>query len=77
MPWKVARAHWLAVEADRVQAIIEMPKFWHRAWTLESLHAALEEIHMFYSMQDVEAINDELHARGVVEDLPLPPLPPP
>ena len=70
MPWKVSDRRWLQVEADRVQSLIEMPKFWNRAWTAGSLKAALSEIGLKYSLPEVELINDELHTRGVVSDLP-------
>ena len=69
MPWKVTAAKWLQVETDRVLSIILMPKFAHRAWTPESLQEALKEIGLEYSMPEIQLINDELHTRGVVEDL--------
>ena len=69
MPWKVTQTKWLQVETDRVESIILMPKFWHRAWTPESLQEALADIGLEYSMPEIELINDELHTRGVVEDL--------
>ena len=68
MPWKVSAAKWLQVETDRVEAIVLMPKFWHRAWKPESLQETLKEIGLDYSLPEVQLINDELHARGVVED---------
>jgi len=68
MPFKVATAKWLQVEADRVEAIILMPRFWHRAWTPQSLKTTLEEMGLGYSLPEVEEINEELHNRGVVED---------
>jgi len=70
MPFKVSRTKWLQVETDRVQSIILMPKFWARAWTPQSLKAALEEIGLTYSLPEIEAINDQLHTRGIVEDIP-------
>jgi len=69
MPWKVSAAKWLQVETDRVEAIVLMPKFWHRPWRPQSLQEALKEIGLDYSLPEVQLINDELHARGVVEDL--------
>jgi len=68
MPWKVSNAKWLQVETDRVEAIILMPKYWHRAWTPNSLQQTLTTLGLEYSLEEVEAINDELHKRGVVED---------
>lgn len=70
MPWKVAAAKWLQVETDRIEAIILMPRYWNRAWTPESLKDELKETqHLIYSLPEIELINDELHARGVVEDI--------
>ena len=69
MAWKVTKAKWLQVETDRVESIVLMPKFWRRVWTPESLQGALKGIGLEYSMPDVQLINDELHTRGVVEDL--------
>lgn len=69
MPFKVSHDRWLSLEADRLGAIIEMPRYWHRAWTPQSLKQELEETqHLEYSLQEVREINDELHRRGIVED---------
>ena len=70
MPFKVTHARWLQVETDRVQAIIEVPKYWHRAWTPQSLKKELENLGLEYSMPQVQEINEELHRRSVVEDVP-------
>ena len=71
MPWKVEHARWLQVETDRVASIILMPKYWHRAWTPQSLKEELKEpIGLEYSLPEVEEINGELHRRGVVADVP-------
>jgi len=70
MPFKVSHDRWLQVEADRVQVIIEMPKFWHRGWTPQSLQEALLDLGLEYSMPQITEINDELHRRAVVEDVP-------
>ncbi len=73
MPWKIAHAHWLEIETDRVQAIIEMPRYWHHAWTPESLKAEIEGTQKLeYSLPEIQKISDELHRRGVVEDLDEP-----
>ena len=69
MPWKVTPAKWLQVETDRVQEIILVPRFWRRAWTAQSLKAALGEIGLDYSLTDCQEINAELHKRGVVADV--------
>jgi len=68
MPFKVAPAKWLEKEGDRVEEIILMPKFWHRAWTPDSLKDALNELGLEYSLPEVQELNNELHRRGVVED---------
>lgn len=70
MPFRVSHTKWLATETDRVQAIILMPKFWHRAWTPQSLQEALLDIGLDYSMPQILEINEELHRRTVVEDVP-------
>lgn len=70
MPWRVSYANWLQVETDRVQQIILMPRHWHRVWTAKSLQAELAEIGLDYSRPECEQINDELHRRGIVEDVP-------
>lgn len=70
MVFKVSDSQWLKTEGDRVQALILMPKFWHRAWTPESLKGTLNDLGLGYSMPDVLEINDELHQRGIVEDVP-------
>ena len=69
MPFRVSDDTWLKVEANRVQSIICVPKFWRRAWTPESLKEALDEIGLHYSMPEILAINDELHRRDVVTDV--------
>ena len=70
MPFKVSQATWLKRETDRVEALILMPKYWHRAWTPQSLKAELEALGLEYSLPEVEALNGELHKRNVVEDIP-------
>lgn len=69
MSWKVTHDKWLQVEADRVEPIVLMPRFWHRSWTAQSFKAALEKIGLKYSMPEIVELNDELHERGVVEDV--------
>ncbi len=70
MPWKVTDAKWLQVESDRVEAIVLMPKFWRRGWDVAGLKEALDEIGLEYSTPELTLINDELHTRNVVADLP-------
>lgn len=71
MAFKVKHDVWLQNEADRVQGIIFMPKYWHRAWTPQSLKKELADpIGLHYSMSEILKINDELHRRGDVEDIP-------
>lgn len=68
MPFKVKHDTWLKTEADRVELLLVMPKFWKRAWTKQSLQKALKDLGLKYSMPEIEEINDELHTRGIVED---------
>ncbi len=70
MPWGIAHAHWLKLETDRIQSIIEMPRYWHRSWTPESLKEEIEGTQKLeYSLPEIKEISDELLKRGVVEDL--------
>ena len=69
MPFRIRDAVWLKTETDRVQGIILMPKYWHRAWTHQSLKVELETIGLVYSTPEIIRINGELHLRGVVEDV--------
>ena len=73
MPWKVTHAKWLQVEADRVEAVVLLPRFRHQAWTPQKLQGQLAEIGLAYSIPECQEINDELHRRGVVEDVAGPP----
>jgi len=68
-PFRVKHSKWLETEAARVAEIILVPKFWNRAWSPESLKAALKELGLDYSMTDIEEIIGELHAQGIVEDV--------
>lgn len=69
-PFKVKHSKWLEIETSRVEALILMPKFWHRDWTPQSLQEALLEIGLEYSLPQVEELNDEMHRQGIVEDIP-------
>lgn len=69
MPFKVAHDRWLKEETDRVESFILMPKFWRKRWTDQSLKQALLDIGLNYSMPEIREINDELHHRGIVEDI--------
>lgn len=72
MPFKVTDKKWLEKESARVGEIILMPKFWHRAWTDQSLHEALNGLGLTYSLPEVRLLNDELHNQGIVEDINQP-----
>ncbi len=71
MPWKIAHAHWLLVEANRIQSIIEAPRYWRRVWTPQSLQEELAVIGLNYSLPECQELNDELHKRGIVVDVPV------
>ncbi len=78
MPFKVTDKKWLETESARITSILLIPRFWHRAWTPNSLQEALSEIGLIYSLPQVTAINDELHKQGIVEDVKEPaPVPEP
>lgn len=69
MAFRVAHDTWLKTEADRIEGILLMPKFWRRAWTGQSLKEALSDIGLDYSMPEIQELNEELHRRGIVEDI--------
>jgi hypothetical protein len=69
MAFRVSRATALRVETDRVEQIILVPRFWRRVWTTESLLEELHGIGLNYTLEELSRINDELHERGVVEDV--------
>ena len=60
----------LKVCADQVEALITMPRHRIQEWTPESLHKYLIGIGLDYTLEEVERLNDELHTRGIVEDIP-------
>lgn len=71
MSFKVTHKVWLKTEADRIESLLLMPKYWRRAWTPQSLKAELlDPIGLDYSMPEILQLNDELHTRGIVEDVP-------
>lgn len=71
-PFKVSHSTWLDTEAERIKNIILVPKYWHRAWTKESLKETLADIGLEYSMQEIAELNDKLHLLGIVEDVGQP-----
>jgi len=68
MPFEVKHDKYLATELERVTSIILMPKFWNRAWTIQSLKTALNDIGLDYSLPQIKELNEELHKAGIVED---------
>jgi hypothetical protein len=71
-PFSVTHATWLKMESTRLEAIILSPKYWGVKWTHKRLRAELHDIGLDYSLKQIAEINDELHTRGIVEDLPEP-----
>lgn len=69
MSFRLKRALALKVCADQVQSLIARPLFRNTTWTQESLFHYLEGIGLDYTLQEVGIINDELHNRGIVEDV--------
>ena len=67
MPWKVKHTAWLAKEADRVQAIILLPKFWGKVWTEDNLKEELDNVGLEYSAVQITAIRAELVSRKDLE----------
>lgn len=70
MAFKVNQATWLKTEGDRVEALIKMPKFWGVKWTHPKLRKALADLGLEYSVGEINLLNDEMHTRGIVEDVP-------
>ncbi len=68
-PFSVTHATWLKTEADRLQALILMPKFWNHKWNHKRLQKALDDIGLKYTLEQIAELNDELHTRGIVEDV--------
>ncbi len=76
-PFSVTHATWLKTEADRVGGFILMPKFWGKKWTHKKLKQELLDIGLDYTLTEVAELNDELHKRGIVEDVTVTPAPEP
>jgi hypothetical protein len=70
-PFRVTHKTWLTTEADRVGAMMVMPKWWGLKWDHKSLQKALSDIGLNYSIDEIAELNDELHNRGIVEDIEL------
>jgi hypothetical protein len=69
MAFRVNAKTWLNIEGDRVAAIIVLPKFWGMKWTHAKLQKELRGIGLSYSAEEIGLLNDELHLRGLVEDV--------
>ena len=69
MAFKVNTATWLKTEGDRLAAILVMPKFWGVKWNHPKLRKALADIGLEYSPDEIDLLNDEMHTRGIVEDV--------
>ncbi len=69
MAFRVSGKQWLTTEGDRIQAIILAPRFWRVKWTDKSLRGALRDIGLEYTAEEITLLNDELHTRGIVEDV--------
>lgn len=60
----------LKVCADQVEVLIANPAQRTTEWTAESLHKYLLGLGLDYTLEEVQRLNDEMHARGIVEDIP-------
>jgi hypothetical protein len=69
MAFIVNTKSWLKIEGDRVAAIIVLPKFWGVKWNHAKLQKELRGIGLSYSPTEIGLLNDELHLRGLVEDV--------
>lgn len=70
MAFKVNQETWLKTEGDRLAAILVLPKFWGQTWNHPKLRKALADIGLNYSVDEINLLNDEMHTRGIVEDVP-------
>lgn len=70
MPFRVKQETWLKTEGDRLQSILLMPKYWRKTWTDVTLWSELHNMGLDYTIEEVQLLNDELHKRKVVEDIP-------
>jgi len=68
-PFCVTHATWLATESARLQAIILSPRHWGVKWDHKRLRAALQDSGLAYSLAQIAELNDDLHKRGIVEDI--------
>lgn len=69
MAFRVKRAKMLQVCTDQIEAIITMARFRNKVWTDKTLHWELTHIGLDYTLEEVQRMNDELHTRGIVEDV--------
>ena len=70
MAFRVMKAQMLQVCTDQVEQLITMVRFRNKVWTDKTLHWELTHIGLDYTLDEVRRINDELHTRGIVEDVP-------
>lgn len=73
----VTKQVWLKTEADRIESILLSPSRINEKWTHGKLRKALAEIGLMYTLAQIALLNDELHVRGIVEDVPDTPTPVP
>jgi len=69
MAFRVKKAKMLQLCTDQVESFITMARFRNTVWTDEKLHWELTHIGLDYTLEEVQRMNDELHTRGIVEDV--------
>lgn len=69
MAFQLTKETRLKVCGDQVQALISRPRFRDTVWTDKTLHKYLTEAGLDYTLEEVQALNDEMHSRKVVEDV--------
>ncbi len=69
IPFAVTHATWIKTETDRIGEIILTPRFRGRAWTHKRLQRELADIGLEYTIAQIAELTDDLHKRGVVEDV--------
>jgi len=69
MAYKVTAAKWLATETARVEGIILLPRYNGKEWSPADFIAAMAEVGLTYTTQEMTLIGGELVTQGVIEEV--------
>lgn len=70
MAFRIKRSVALKVCSDQVEVIITRPRFRDKEWTDVTLREYLvKDLGLDYTLEEIQHINDELHDRGIIEDI--------